>query len=132
MRVTARPGQLVTVLGAVLAVAGGFALWYDATAVYGGRTFELVHANGWEQPNPGLSVLAIGLCATAGLVALAELLVPGARGRDPSPQLVGVAPVALGVTAFALVLAKYLWQDAYASVGFLVTGSGAVLVALGG
>lgn len=132
MRVSARPGLLLTVFGAVLAVAGGFARWYDATAVYGGRTFELIQATGWQRPNPGLSVLAIGLCVTAGFVALAELLVANAPGDGSPRPLVGLVPIGLGTAAFALVLAKYLARDAYASVGFLVTGSGAALVALGG
>ena len=47
-------------------------------------------------------------------------------------QILGFIPISLGITAFALVIAKYLWQETYASVGFLVTGSGAVLVTLGG
>ena len=123
---------MLTAFGAVVAVAGGFTLWYDATVVYGGRTFELVRANGWQQPNPGLSVLAIGLCVTAGAVALAEMLVPNAHGTEPSPMLTGFIPISLGTTAFALVLAKYLWQDTYAAGGFVVTGAGAVFVAFGG
>ena len=136
MRLSPRPGQFLTVVGAVLAVAGGFAPWYLARATYGGQTFDLIHVNGFQEPNPGLSVLAIGLCVTAGAVALAELFIPSARhesGRDASPtQILGLVPISLGLTAFALVIAKYLWQETFASVGFLVTGLGAVLVTLGG
>ena len=78
MRMSPRPGQFLTVVGAVLATAGGFAPWYLARATYGGQTFDLINVNGFQQPNPGLSVLAIGLCVTAGAVALAELFVPNA------------------------------------------------------
>lgn len=132
MRLSLRPGQILTVIGAVLAVAGGFAPWYLARATYGGQTFDLINVNGFQEPNPGLSVLAIGLSVTAGAVALAELLVPNARRGGSPMQILGFIPIGLGLTAFALVIAKYLWQDTYASVGFLVTGSGAVLVTLGG
>lgn len=144
MRLSPRPGQVLTIVGAAVAVAGGFAPWYLAQATYGGQTFDLIRVNGFQQPNPGLSVLAIGLCVTAGAVALAELLVPNARrsgsgdaaptqGLGFAPNTGGfLAPISLGITAFALVIAKYLWQETYASMGFLVTGLGAVLVTLGG
>jgi hypothetical protein len=127
---SSRAGQLLTLVGAAIALAGGFVLWYDATAVYGGRTFELIQSNGWQQPNPALSVLAIGLCVVAGIVALTELLLPSGRG-DGAPA-VALVPIGFGITAFALVVAKYMWEDAYASMGFVVTGTGAALVALGG
>src|SRR5688572_16139485 len=118
MRVSVRPGQLLTVLGSVLAVAGGFAPWYLARATYGGQSFDVINANGFQEPNPGLSVLAIGLCVTAGAVAAAELFVPNARRGQSPMQILGFAPISLGMSAFALVLAKYLWQETYASVGF--------------
>ena len=132
MRLSSRPGQFLTLAGAVLAVVGGFAPWYLARATYGGQTFDLINVNGFQEPNPGLSVLAIGLCITAGAVAGAELFVPNARRGTSPTQILGFVPISLGITASALVIAKYLWQETFASVGFLVTGSGAVLVTLGG
>jgi hypothetical protein len=129
---TTRPGQGFTVFGAALALTGGFFAWYEATVVFGGHTIPLIDANGWQEPNAGLSILAIGLCATAGLVALAELLFRNARGPDNAASLVGLVPIGLGITALALVVAKYLAEEHYASVGFLVTGVGCAFVALGG
>jgi len=128
---TTRPGQYFTVFGALLAIAGGFVSWYEATVQWGGRAISVIAANGWEQPYAGLSIMAIGLCVTAGLVALAELLFRDARGNGPATT-VGLVPIGLGVTAFGLVVAKYLAAPDYASVGFLVSGCGAAFVALGG
>ena len=129
---TTRPGQYFTVFGAVLAIAGGFVSWYEASVLFGGHTIPLVEANGWQEPYAGLSIMAIGLCVTAGLVALAELLFRNARGADAHASTVGLVPIGLGLTAVGLVVAKYLAQPDYASVGFLVSGCGAAFVAAGG
>jgi hypothetical protein len=130
-RITTRPGQYFTVFGALLAIAGGFVSWYEATVLWGSRTIPYISANGWQEPYAGLSIMAIGLCVTAGLVALVELLFRNARGQNAVP-IVGLVPIGLGVTAFGLVVAKYLAAPEYASVGFLVSGCGAAFVALGG
>ena len=129
---TTRPGQCFTVFGALLAIAGGFVSWYEATVLFGGYPIQVIEANGWHNPNAGLSILAIGLCLTAGLVALAELLFRNPRGADAPASTVGLVPIGLGITAVGLVVAKYLAQSDYASVGFLVSGCGAAFVALGG
>ena len=128
---TARPGQYFTVFGALLAIAGGFVSWYEATVLWGSHTIPYISANGWQDPYAGLSIMAIGLCVTAGLVALAELLFRNARAQTAVP-IVGLVPIGLGVTAFGLVVAKYLAAPEHASVGFLVSGCGAAFVALGG
>ena len=127
---TTRPGQYFTVFGALLAIAGGFVSWYEATVLFGGHTIQVIDANGWHNPYAGLSIMAMGLCLTAGLVALAELLFRNARGGATST--VGLVPIGLGLTAVGLVVAKYLAQPDYASVGFLVSGCGAAFVAVGG
>lgn len=129
---TTRPGQCFTVFGALLAIAGGFASWYEATVLFGGYTIEVIDANGWHNPNAGLSIMAIGLCVTAGSVALAELLFRHARRVHDTASTVGLVPIGLGITAVGLVVAKYLAEPEYASVGFLVSGCGAAFVALGG
>jgi hypothetical protein len=128
---TPRPGQYFTVFGALLAIAGGFVSWYEASVLYGGYTFSYISANGWQEPYAGLSILAIGLCVMAGAYALVRLRFPDARGHHP-PPIVGLVPIGLGVTAFGLVVAKYLAVPDHASVGFLVSGCGAAFVALGG
>jgi hypothetical protein len=128
---TPRPGQYFTVFGALLAIAGGFVSWYEANVLYGGYTFSYISANGWQEPYAGLSIMAIGLCVTAGVVALVELLFHNARGPSTAP-IVGLVPIGLGVTAFGLVVAKYVAAPDHASVGFLVSGCGAAFVALGG
>ena len=129
---TTRPGQYFTVFGALLAIAGGFVSWYEATVLFGGHTIEVIDVNGWHDPYAGLSILAIGLCVTAGLVALAELIFRNARGSHGATSVVGLVPIGLGITAVGLVVAKYLAQPDYASVGFLVSGCGAAFVAVGG
>jgi len=128
---TPRPGQWFTVFGALLAIAGGFVSWYEKIALFGNQTIPVVSANGWQEPYAGLSIMAMGLCLTAGAVALVELLFPQARGQNPAP-LVGLVPIGLGFTAFGLVVAKYLAAPDWATVGFLVSGCGAAFVALGG
>ena len=128
---TTRPGQCFTVFGALLAIAGGFVSWYEATVLFRGHPIQVIEANGWHDPNAGLSIMAIGLCVTAGLVALAEMLFRNARGAEGAAT-VGLVPIGLGITAVGLVVAKYLAQSDYASVGFLVSGCGAAFVALGG
>ena len=128
---TPRPGQYFTVFGALLAVAGGFVSWYEMTALFGGYSIVSVDANGWHEPYAGLSIMAIGLCVIAGLYALVRLRFSDARGQY-IPPIVGIVPIGLGVTAFGLVVAKYLAEPHYASVGFLVSGSAAAFVALGG
>jgi len=129
---TTRPGPYFTAFGALLAIAGGFVSWYEATVLFGGHTIEVIHANGWQNPYGGLSIMAIGLCLTAGVVALAELIFRNARGPDGATSTVGLVPIGLGITAVGLVVAKYLAQPDYASVGFLVSGCGAAFVAVGG
>jgi hypothetical protein len=129
---TLRPGRLVTIVGAVTALVGGFAPWYEATVTYGGQAFRVLDQNGWENPNAGISILAIALCIVAGAVALAELIVPDAHGPQSPAQVNPLVPIGLGFTALALVIAKYVDYDPYASVGFLVTGTGALLVIAGG
>ena len=126
---TTRPGQYFTVFGALLAIAGGFVSWYDLSVLYGTQTITFI-SNGWQEPYAGLSIMAIGLCVTAGLVALVELVFRNARGQNPA--IVGLVPIGLGVTAFGLVVAKYVAAPDFASVGFLVSGCGAAFVALGG
>ncbi len=128
---TTRPGQYFTVFGAVLAVAGGFVSWYEWTVLFGGYSIVSFDANGWNEPYAGLSIMAIGLCVTAGLVALAELLFRNARNSE-TVSTVGIVPIGLGVTAVGLVVAKYMAEPHYASVGFLVSGCAAAFVALGG
>jgi len=128
---TTRPGQYFTVFGALLAIAGGFVSWYEATVLWGSHTIPYISANGWQDPYAGLSIMAIGLCLTAGLVSLAELLFRNARGHNPA-STIGLVPIGLGITAFGLVVAKYLAAPEHASVGFLVSASGAAFVALGG
>jgi hypothetical protein len=129
---TLRPGRLVTIVGAVTALVGGFAPWYEATVTYGGQAFRVLDQNGWENPNAGISILAIALCIVAGAVAFAELTVPTAHGTSNAAQVNPLVPIGLGITSLALVIAKYIDYDPYASVGFLVTGGGAVLVTAGG
>ena len=126
-----RPGQYFTVFGAVLAVAGGFVSWYEWTVLFGGYSIVSFAANGWQGPYAGLSIMAIGLCVAAGVYALVRLRFRDARGHD-IPPIIGLVPIGFGVTAFGLVIAKYVAEPHHASVGFLVSGCAAVFVALGG
>lgn len=127
---TTRPGQYFTIFGALLAIAGGFVSWYEASVLFGGQRISVITSNGWQEPYARISILAIGLCVAGGSLALVELFM---HARDVSiPWTVGLFPIGLGVTAFSLVVAKYLAAPDYASVGFLVSGCGAAFVALGG
>ena len=51
--------------------------------------------------------MAIGLCVTAALSRSSELRFRDARGHRRRAD-VGLVPIALGLTAFGLVVAKYL------------------------
>ena len=130
---TTRPGQYFTVFGALLAIAGGFVSWYEATVLFGGHTIELIDANGWHEPYAGLSIMAIGLCVTAGLVALAELVFRNTRRRRrarcrPSDW----CRSAWGSPRSGSSSRSTSRHPDYASVGFLVSGCGAAFVAAGG
>ena len=127
---TTRPGQYFTVFGALLAIAGGFVSWYEATVLFGGQKISVITSNGWQEPYARISILAIGLCVAAGLLAVVELFLH-ARGMAV-PWTIGLFPIGFGVTAFGLVVAKYIAASEWASVGFLVSGCGAAFVALGG
>ena len=127
---TTRPGQYFTVFGALLAIAGGFVSWYEATVLFGGQRISVITSNGWQEPYARISILAIGLCVCAGVLAVVELLLH-ARATAV-PWTIGFFPIGFGVTAFGLVVAKYIAAPEWASVGFLVSGCGAAFVALGG
>jgi hypothetical protein len=103
--------------------------WYRAT-------FEFFHLtvtrNGFETPDPGLSILAIVFCVAAGAFAVVDhVLISSSDGRR-SLQPAAFVPAVLGAIAVAMVAAKYADQSKYASIGFLVTGAGAAAVVVGG
>lgn len=127
---TTRPGQYFTVFGALLAIAGMFVSWYEATVSFGGRQISVITSNGWQEPYARISILAIGLCVAAGVLTVAELFLQSRA--SVVPWTVGLFPIGLGIVAFGLVVAKYVAAPDWASVGFLVSGCGAAFVALGG
>jgi hypothetical protein len=127
---TTRPGQYFTVFGALLAIAGMFVSWYEATVMFGGQQISVITSNGWQEPYARISILAIGLCVAAGVLTVVELFLQ-ARAIV-IPWTVGLFPIGLGVVAFGLVVAKYVAAPDWASVGFLVSGCGAAFIALGG